>query len=161
MPDFASYRADLRQVVGAVWPEVLRGAGGGGVFTVARIELIALEDLRDEAEITATAIIQPMSYVANPELSGIANQIYSIETMFHYVRRRDELTDLEEFVEARLQALASYLLDTGLPSHGGFPLGQCIDVVGIDAMESNPANLLILEKNKAYFAGTLTALMEV
>lgn len=161
MPDFASYRADLRQVVNTVWSEVARSAGGGGVWTVSRIELVALEDLRDDDAITATAIIQPMPAVMQPERTGISNQVYSIETLFHYVRRRDMTTDLEEYVEARLVALSQYLLRTGLPLHGFQPLGQCIDVLGIDATETNPANLIILEKNKAYFAGSLTALMEV
>lgn len=161
MPDFASYRADLREIVNTVWPEVDRDAGGGGIWTVARIELVALEDLRDDEQIATTAIIQPMPALMQPERTGIGNQVYSIETMFHYVRRRDMTLDLEEFCEARLQALASYLLDTGLPLHGFQPLGQCIDVLGIDATEANPANLILLEKNKAYFAASLTALMEV
>lgn len=161
MPDFTSYRADLRQIVNTVWPEVDRDAGGGGIWTVPRVELVALEDIRDDEQITTTAIIQQMPALAQPERTGIANQVYQIETMFHYVRRRDQTSDLEEFCEARLQALASYLLDTGFPLHGFAPLGQCIDVTGIDASEANPANLIILEKNKAYFAATLTALMEV
>jgi hypothetical protein len=132
-----------------------RDAGGGGVWTRARIELVALEDLRSDNAVATTAILQPGTYREQPELTGIANQVYAIETMIHYVRRRDMVLDMEEFVEQRLAQLADYLL------HNALPLGQCIDVLEIDALEGNLLNSLLLEKNKAYYGGTLTALFEV
>lgn len=163
--DLIAYRADLRFVVAQVWPEVLPGVSGGGVWTVPRIEQVALEDVGDEDDAATsafpTAIIQSLPLVMQPERTGIANQVYSIETLFHYLRRRDMVTDLEEFIEARLRDLAAYLLDTGLPLHGFAPTGQCIDVLALDVSETNPANQILLDKNKGYFAGSLTALMEV
>lgn len=152
--DFLSYRAGLRQMLGAVWAEIARGSGGGGVWTVPRIQQVALEDLRDDEAITTVAIIQQAPPTYTPEW-GITNQSYVIETLFHFVRRRDMTTDLEEFIEARLQQLAQYLLYTGPP------IGQCLAVTGIDVTEGNAANALLLEKNKAYFGGTLAAQMLV
>jgi hypothetical protein len=64
-------------------------------------------------------------------------------------------TDLEEFIEAKLLVLEQYLLYTG-PT-----LGQCLAVTGLDVTEGNAANALLLDKNKAYFGGTLAARMLV
>lgn len=151
--DWQVYRAGQRQIINTVWPEVDRDFGGGGIWTVARLQQVALEDLRDDEEITATAILQPGTYRRSEEYSGLTNQAYEILTRYHYIRRRDMTTDMEEFVEGRLSDLAQYLLYEPLP------MGQCIAVVGIDALEGNDVNLLLLEKNKAYYGGTLTARM--
>lgn len=152
--DFTSYRAGLRQMINIVWPEIARAAGGGGIFTRSRIEMVALEDLRDDDEIAATAIIQQGPATYSPEW-GLTNQSYEIATLIHYIRRRDMVTDMEEFIEARLQHLAEYLLYTGPP------IGQCLEVTGLDVTEGSSINALLLEKNKAYFGGTLSARMLV
>lgn len=152
--DLTSYRGGLRQMLNTVWPEIARGAGGGGIWTVPRIQQVALEDMRDDEAITTTAIIQQAAPTYTAEW-GLTNQSYEIETLFHYVRRRDETTDLEEFIETRLLQLEQYLLYTGPP------LGQCLAVTGIDVTEGNGINALLLDKNKAYFGGTLSARMLV
>jgi hypothetical protein len=152
--DLTSYRAGLRQMLNTVWPEIDRDAGGGGIWTVPRIQLVALEDVRSDDAITTVAIIQQEPAAYTPEW-GITNQSYEIPTMFHYVRRRDMDTDLEEFIEAKLLVLEQYLLYTG-PT-----LGQCLAVTGLDVTEGNAANALLLDKNKAYFGGTLAARMLV
>lgn len=155
--NLTTYRAGLRQMLGSVWPEIDRNLGGGGIFTAARIKQVSLEDIRTDQDtaITTTAIIEQAQPTRAEEWSGLTNQIYSVETQFHYVRRRDMTTDLEEFVEARLLALEQYLLYTGPP------FGQCLRVEGIDALDSNTINAMLLEKNKAYYGGTLTAVMLV
>lgn len=143
--DFVSFRAGQRQMVGTVWPEMIRSAGGGGVFTRSRVEEVAFEELD-----VPLAVIQPGAPTYSAEW-GITNQSYTVETMFHYVKRRDLVTDLEEFVEARLQRLAEYLLYTGPP------IGQCLEVTMIDATEGNQINAILLEKNMSHFGGTLSA----
>lgn len=153
--NWTSYRAGLRAVINQVWPEVDRDAGGGGIWTVPRIEQVALEDLRSDEAITTAAVIQESPPVVTDERVGIANQAYSVETRIHYVRRRDMVTDMEEFILARLVDMEQYLL------HNALPLGQVIDVTGLDASEGNVINAILLEKNKSYFGGTLTAMIEI
>lgn len=154
--NWTSYRAGLRSVINTVWPEVDRAAGGGGIFTVPRIEMVALEDLTQDADaIATTAVIQEAAPAATDDRTGIANQIYSLDTRIHFIRRRDMVTDMEEFVLARLVDLEQYLL------HNELPLGQVIDVIGIDASEGNAVNAILLEKNKSYFGGTLSLLIEL
>jgi len=154
--NWPSFRAGLRRACELTWPETQRDQGGGGIITVPRLDLIALEDLPPSADAIATlAVIQTAPPQVQPELTGIANHFWSVEVLFHYVRRRDMVTDMEEFAEGRLAALQEYLLHTALA------VGQCIDVVSLDVSETNPANAIILEKNKAYYAGSLGAVFEV
>lgn len=153
--NWSSYRAGLRTVINQVWPEIARGSGGGGVWTVPRIQQVALEDLRDDEAITTVAIVQEAAPVVSDDRTGIANQVYQVDTSLHYIRRRDEVTDMEEFVLARLVDMEQYLL------HNDLPVGQVIDVTGMDASESNAMNALLLDKNKAYFGGTLSVMIEV
>jgi len=147
--DFVSYRTGLRAVIDSVWPEVLPSLAGGGVWTRARVEEVAFEEIA-----VPMAVIQPGTSRESAEWSGLTGQAYEIETMFHYVRRRDLVTDIEEFVEARLTALADYLL---YHSAAGIPKGQCLAVTALDALEANEVNAILLEKNLPYYGGTLTA----
>lgn len=151
--DWIPYRTGMRAVINIVWPEVGRNLGGGGIFTLARLQQVNFDDLRNDDEITTTAVLQPATYRRSEQFSGLTNQAYEILTRFHYVRRRDSTTDMEEFVEGRLSALAEYLLYETLPA------GQCLQVVGLDALEGNAINAVLLEKNREYYGGTLTAVM--
>jgi hypothetical protein len=149
--DFVSYRTGLRQVVGAVLPEVLATAGGGGIWTRPRVEQVPFEDIA-----VPMVVIQPTAPRESAEWSGLTGQAYEIETFFHYVLRRDLVTDAEEVVEAKLAALADYLL---YHTVAGLPKGQCLGVSALDAQEGNEVNRILLEKNLPYYGGTLTALL--
>lgn len=161
--DLIAYRGALRTMVGAAWPEVLPASdGGGGIWTVPRVEQTAFGDWVADTLDAGTgsgqvvaAFVQQEVPTRSPDWSGLTNQVYSIETSFHYIMRRDLDTDLEELVEARLLALSQMLLYIG-PS-----IGQCLAVTGIDVGEANDIGRILLEKNMAFYGGTLSATMLV
>jgi hypothetical protein len=150
--NWVGYRSGLRDAVEAVWPEIT-AAGGGFIWTRAAIERVALEDLTTDPDSDGTtAIIQPTTPTFSDEWSGLTNQAYLIETLFHYVRRRPNTAeDMEELVEGKLQQLAERLLYTRLS------IGQVVRVNEIDATEGNLINSILLDKNKAFYGGTLSA----
>ncbi len=157
MVDWVGYRAALRNAVVAALPEV-QNADGGGIWTRPGIERVALEDVVTDlpAAVATTVIIQTAPPLVATELVGIANHVWDVEHMFHYVRRRpNSAEDMEEYVEGRLAALQQQLL------HVELAVGQVIDVTGIDVSEGNLINAVLLDKNKAYYGGTLTVMCQV
>jgi len=142
--DWAGFETGVRAAVGAVWPETLPGPGGGGVWTVTRIERFPLEN------VTAPfAVIQFSPARDSNEWSGITNQAYEIETSIFYVTAINLSTHVELTVRGRLEDLEDALLATGITP------GQVWRVTGQDTSELNAANAILLTKNKALFAGAL------
>lgn len=134
----------MRAAIGAVWPEVLPGGGGGGIGTGPHMIGTPLEDMEPPFAVVAYGEAR-----VSEEWGGITNQAYLIDAVIYYVLQRDLTTDAEEAVAAKLEALEDALLTSGVT------VGQVIDVTGQDVSEGNAINLLILDKQKPFFAGGL------
>jgi len=154
--DWVTFRSAIRDAVEDAWPEVT-ASSGGFIWSGPAIERVSLEDLtEDEEDATPTAIVQMSAPRVATELVGIANHVWEVDLLVHYLRRRDNTaTDWEEFLEGRLVTLQSQLLHTPLM------VGQVIDVTSLDVSEMNPLMALLLDKNKPFVAGSLGVLCEV
>lgn len=146
MIDWTAYRTSLRAAVGAVWPEVLPDNGGGGIETHAQAERIPLE----ATDAPFAAILLPAA-VRSEEWSGLTNDAFLQDVTFCYVARLDQVTDMEEHVAERCRTLERFLRGTGL-SHGQF-----LWAISQDAGAENAVNAVILDKQKPFHAGALTA----
>lgn len=88
--------------------------------------------------------------VEDPEW-GITNQTYMQDVTFAYVMRLDLVTDPEEAVAAKAETLEDRLLSVPLT------LGQVIRTTVQDPGAENVINALILDKQKPFHAGIVTA----
>lgn len=142
---WTTFRTGVRTAIGAAWPEVLPGASGGGIPTVGRIERLSLEGIRlPFASVDYGTAEETDEY-------GITNQSYLINTGIYYVIHIDQSNDYEEVVAAKLETLEDYLLTTGLPT------GQVIRVTVQDVTPNDRVAMLILDKQKPFYAGAVTA----
>ena len=116
-----------------------------GIWTVARIERESLEGIS-----LPFASIDYGTAEGTDEY-GITNQAYLIDTTIYYVLHVDQVNDYEEVDAAKAEALEDYLLTTGLST------GQVIRVTAQDVTPNDRVAALILDKQKPYYAGCVTA----
>jgi hypothetical protein len=106
--DYEALVAELRDVMAAQWPLVVKGDGGRKIFEARQIkgqpldQLVAIHGL-------PYAVIDFQSVASFP--MGLANRCYALETELLYVA---EAASGAEGVRPLLESMALYLATTGL-----------------------------------------------
>lgn len=139
---WTAYRTAMRAAVALVWPEAITN----GVWPLARIQRNSFEGID-----VPFVSIDYGAALESDEWSGITRQAYLIEPVFYYVFQIDLVTDYEEHAAAKAEALEDYLLAND-PA-----VGQVIDVLAQDVTPDDALMALILDRQKPYFAGAVTA----
>ena len=141
--DWTALRSACRAAVTATWTDVT----ANGVWPVDRIERVPLDD--DNLNLPFATILYGRAEVSGDW--GITNQSYLLDITFFYVFRIDLVTEYGEIAAAKGEALEGYLLATGLTT------GQVIDMTQQASSQDNDLNMLILDKQKPYYAASVTA----
>lgn len=137
----------LRTAIGAAWPDVLPGAGGGGIWEVDQVGRLDFETILAGGMPFA---IMEWAPIASGEW-GVPNQVYETSLALSYVCRFSAAQGLTQ-VRTRLETLQDYLTTTGVGT-----VATVLEVTGFDWSAGHPANQLFLQANLPYVAGSLTA----
>lgn len=135
MADWAAFYQDVRQAASNVWPEV----DPDGIWEATIIELIEFTHLTPPL-----VVLQPTS-VAEADW-GMGRQEYEVEMTLHYIGAAGTDPDV---LRAKLTALESYLLNTGIPH------GTVLWVKALDWSEQQEINRTIILKELAFFAESI------
>ena len=141
---FQPFWAALNGAIQAAWPDVTR------IERVVQADRINWNNAIDKKALVAPWAVTQLP-AAGPSDDGPADGVnYELRPTVHYVAQMEGAGgDTAAFIEQKVSDLQDYLLENALP----FTLYADMTV---DVSEGNPINVVMLQADMPYLAGSLT-----